>query len=55
MSSLKVKILDYKPHLVSIELPEHRQSMHIPRQVFEWRRDTGIYEVLNQDKLPKYL
>jgi len=55
MSSLKVKILDYKPHLVSIELPELKQSMHIPRQVFDWRRDTGLYEVLNTDKLPKYL
>ena len=54
MSTLKVKILDYKPHLVSLELPEHNTSMHLPQQTFERRRSIGIYEVLNTEKLPKY-
>lgn len=54
MSSLKVKILDYKPHLVSFELPEFNQFMHISRKVFDQRRDTGLYEVLNRDRLLRY-
>lgn len=51
MSSLKVRILNYQPHLVSIELPELKQVMHIPRQTFDWNRNTGMYEVLESRKL----
>lgn len=54
MSRLKVKILDYKPHLVSIELPDFKQFMHISRKAFESNRDAGFYEVLSKYPLPKY-
>lgn len=53
MSSLKVRILDYQPHLVSIELPELKQVMHMPRQAFDRSRNSGIYEVLEPRRLPK--
>lgn len=55
MSSLKVRILDYRPHFVSIELPELKQVRHMPRQAFDWRRNSGIYEVLDNRKLLNYL
>lgn len=55
MSSLKVNILDYNPHLVSIELPELKQYMHISRKIFEQHRHNGFYEVLNKARFSNYL
>lgn len=54
MKEFKVEVLDYKPHLVTIHLLEHRKELKVPRLGFEQRRKMGIYLVQNPEVLPQY-
>lgn len=52
-NSKKIKIIDYRPHLVTYESCEDGELRQVRRQRFENKLALGFYDVLNPRALPR--
>ena len=50
---MKVRVLEYRSPQVTIQLLDYEKQMRISRLLFERRYQTGIYEVVNPEVLPR--
>jgi len=55
MEPKKVKLLDIKPHKVTIEFVDSGRVCQFPKRSFMRRLDMGIFDVVNPSAIPSVL
>lgn len=50
----KLRLLEFKPHLVKVQDVMNDTKLEIPRRRFEKQLNMGIYEVVNPEALPTF-